>query len=124
VSVLDQFTKQKYLNLETFRRNGEGVKTPVWFVQDEETLYVRTIANSGKVKRIRRNGRVNIVPCEADGKVIGTWVPARAKEVTSPETLKKVDHLLDDKYGLMKKMFAFSSALEGRNYTILEITFE
>ena len=124
MSVLDQFTKQKYLNLETFRRNGEGVKTPVWFVQDEETLYVRTIANSGKVKRIRRNGRVNIVPCEADGKVIGTWVPARAKEVTSPETLKKVDHLLDDKYGLMKKMFAFSSALEGRNYTILEITFE
>ena len=124
MSVLDQFTKQKYLNLETFRRNGEGVKTPVWFVQDEETLYVRTIANSGKVKRIRRNGRVNIVPCEADGKVIGTWAPARAKEVTSPETLKKVDHLLDDKYGIMKKMFAFSSALEGRNYTILEIIFE
>jgi hypothetical protein len=57
------FEKQKYLNIETFRKNGEGVRTPVWFVQDGEVLYARTIANSGKVKRIRNNGQVKIAPC-------------------------------------------------------------
>ena len=59
---LDQFQKQKYLNLETFRKSGESMRTPVWFVQDGESLYVHTVANSGKVKRIRNNGRVNIAP--------------------------------------------------------------
>jgi hypothetical protein len=45
--------QQQYLNLETFRKSGVGFKTPVWFVQDGETLFVRTVANSGNAKRIR-----------------------------------------------------------------------
>jgi len=49
------FTSQQYLNLETFRKNGAAVKTPVWFVQDGDAIFVRTLANSGKVKRIRNN---------------------------------------------------------------------
>jgi len=28
-----QFAKAKYLNLETFRKSGIGVRTPVWFAQ-------------------------------------------------------------------------------------------
>ncbi len=47
------FDHQSYLNLETFRKNGSGVKTPVWFVEDCGVLYLRTDAASGKVKRIR-----------------------------------------------------------------------
>ena len=31
--MVDQFIKQKYLNIETFRKSGIGVKTPVWFAQ-------------------------------------------------------------------------------------------
>jgi hypothetical protein len=29
-----ELTRQQYLNIETFRKNGQGVKTPVWFVED------------------------------------------------------------------------------------------
>ena len=39
MTPFEKFTRQQYLNLETFRRNGESMKTPVWFVQDEKTLY-------------------------------------------------------------------------------------
>jgi len=56
------FINQKYINLETFRRDGRGVRTPVWFVQDGASLYVRTVADSGKVKRIRNQTQVNISP--------------------------------------------------------------
>lgn len=119
--MLDQFHKQKYLNLETFRKNGESMKTPVWFAQDGETIYVQTVANSGKVKRVRNNGRVNITPCKMDGTPIGIWVPAFAREFTDVEMAKKVNHLLDKKYGLMKKMFALNAARQGRQDTILEI---
>src|ERR1700761_5842958 len=51
---------KKYLNLETYRKSGKGVRTPVWFAAARvETpvaytlkLYVHTPANSGKAKRV------------------------------------------------------------------------
>ena len=54
---LDAFDGKKYLNLETYRRNGNGVRTPVWFAAAPEggggqKLYVYTTADSGKAKRI------------------------------------------------------------------------
>jgi len=66
------FAGHKYLNLETFKKSGEGVKTPVWFAADpsasldssDAKLYVYTIGVSGKVKRIRNNPRVKIAPCD------------------------------------------------------------
>lgn len=118
---LDPLTNQQYLNLETFRKNGAGVKTPVWFVKEGDTLFVRTIANSGKVKRIRNNGLVNIAPCKMDGSLLGEWFPARARERKDDDTGRKVDLLLDRKYGLMKKLFALASSLLGRKYTVLEM---
>ena len=121
MSTFEPLQGQQYLNLETFRRSGLGMKTPVWFVQDGSTLYVRTIANSGKVKRIRNNGQVNIAPCKVDGALLGEWIPAAAREVTDADTAAKVDRLLDKKYGLLKKMFALSSAIQGKKYTIIEI---
>lgn len=121
MSELEAFANQQYLNLETFRRSGVGVKTPVWFVQDASTLFVRTIADSGKVKRIRNSGEVNIAPCKVDGALLGEWIPALAREVKDQGIDRKVDKLLGKKYGLMKTMFGWMSALKGRQYTILEI---
>ena len=121
MNSLEQFAKKKYLNLETFRKSGESMKTPVWFAQDSETIYVQTAANSGKVKRIRNNGRVNVAPCKMDGKLVGTWAPAQAREVTDPEVNTAVNRLLDRKYGLLKKMFANQRAQKGAQDTILEI---
>jgi hypothetical protein len=52
---LAQFDGQKYISLETFRKNGPGVKTPIWFVMHKNAFYVYTEADSWKVKRIRNN---------------------------------------------------------------------
>ena len=121
MSSLEQFNKKKYLNLETFRKSGVGMQTPVWFVQVGETFYVQTMAKSGKVKRICNNCRVNIAPCDMGGKLIGTWVPAQARQVTDPEESAAADRLLDRKYGLLKKMFSNQRASKGAKDIILEI---
>ena len=121
MNSLEQFSKKKYLNLETFRKSGQGMRTPVWFVQAGETIYVHTVVNSGKVKRIRNNGRVNIAPCKMDGKLIGSWVPAQAREVTDSEVSMAADRLLDKKYGLLKKIFSNQRASKGAQDIILEI---
>ncbi len=116
-----QFEKQQYLNIETFRKNGIGVKTPVWFVQDGDLIYVRTIDDSGKVKRIRHNSNVQVAPCKVNGQVVGNWVDATAKEKRDETTAQKVDKLLNKKYGLIKKLFALTSLFQKNKDTILEI---
>ena len=96
-----QFSGRSYLNLETFRKSGVGVRTPVWFVEQEGVLYVRTMARTGKVKRIRNNGRVRVVPCGMRGDPLGEWVEAQAELVDSPQA-GKVNQLLKQKYGIQK----------------------
>jgi PPOX class probable F420-dependent enzyme len=119
---LKQFEGKSFLNLETFRKNGAGVKTPVWFTQNEKTIYVRTVAGSGKVKRIKNSGGVRIVPCEANGTPTGEWIAAHAVEVTDPESADLVRRLLEKKYGVVQvKAFAAMTALRKEKYTVLKI---
>jgi len=59
---LDQFLNKEYIRLETIKRNGQVVVTPVWFVVDDGTIFVRSYANSGKVKRMRNNSYLKIAP--------------------------------------------------------------
>ena len=35
---------QKYLNLESVKRDGTLVQTPVWFAEEQGVLYVYTLA--------------------------------------------------------------------------------
>jgi len=121
MTVLDQLAQQQYLNIETFRKNNVGVKTPVWFVQEGETIFIRTAAGSGKVKRINHNEQVNIAPCKMDGALLGDWLPATAQEVKNDVIDQKVDTLLDQKYGEAKKKIAGEAAFQGIKYTILEV---
>jgi PPOX class probable F420-dependent enzyme len=44
--------------LVTFRRSGEPVPTPVWFGLHEGRVYVESLADAGKVKRLRHDQRV------------------------------------------------------------------
>jgi PPOX class probable F420-dependent enzyme len=121
MTVLNKLAEQQYLNIETFRKNNVGVKTPVWFVQDGETIFIRTVADSGKIKRINHNEQVNIAPCKVDGALLGDWIVATAREVKDSAIDQKVDTLLEHKYGEARKRFAQEAALQGRKYSILEV---
>ena len=48
----------RYLSVTSFKRDGTGVATPVWFVSDGSRLFAFTDLHSAKVRRIRRNPRV------------------------------------------------------------------
>ena len=120
--TLKQFEKQQYLNIETFRKNGQGVKTPVWFVQDGEALQVWTQAGSGKAKRIRNNGTVRVAPSTGSGDPIGEWMDAHAQTNESPEAVKHVEKLMQKKYGVMFYIFGFVGKMRGgANYTAIKI---
>ncbi len=118
---LEQFTNQNYLNLETFRLNGTGVKTPVWFVQDGETLYIRTAKTSGKVRRVRNNANVNLMACGQNGEPLGTWISAQACETSDDAVAEISRRLLVAKYGDMVAMFEVRAKADGLEYTVLQI---
>lgn len=79
------FDSQRFIALETYRKNGTSVITPVGFVQDGDVLYVRTTADSWKVKRIRATPRVRVAPGTGGGKPLGAWIEATASLVPDAE---------------------------------------
>jgi len=121
-SNLDQFEGQKYLSLQTVRKNGTPVDTPVWFAQDGERFYVYSLANAGKVKRIRNNPRVKVIPCDIRGNTNGEWVEANARIVDKAEA-ERAHNLLNQKYGLMKRIGGLFSKVMGRERTTIAIEF-
>ena len=122
MEALKQFEKQQYLNLETVRKNGLAVKTPVWFAQDGNALHVWTQAGSGKAKRIRNNGTVRVAPSTGSGEPTGEWMDAQAETNESPEAIKHVEKLMQRKYGVMFYIFGFVGKMRGgANYTAIKI---
>ena len=98
---LTLFVGQRYLNLESYKRDGTPVQTPVWFAEEEGVLYIYTLANAGKVTRIRRNPRIRIAPCTMRGTVLGPWVEADAT-IVDATTAAHGHALLRHKYGWLK----------------------
>ena len=100
---LEQFRSEKYISLETFKKNGEGVKTPIWFVLHNNALYAYTEADSWKVKRIRNNPRVRVAACSVRGRVKGQWLDATASIIDGDER-SAANAELDRKY-FLKRIF-------------------
>lgn len=120
-NVLLQFEKQQYLNIESFRKNGQGVKTPVWFAQEGNTLHIWTQADSGKIKRIRRDGSVRINPSTASGEPLGEWVDVHAAIFDSTEDIKRTESLFRKKYGWMFSMIGGLAKLRGAKYATIRL---
>jgi PPOX class probable F420-dependent enzyme len=114
-----EFGDRKYISLETFKKNGQGVKTPVWFVLHNDALYVYTEADSWKVKRIRNNPRVRVAVCNVRGVVKGPWLDATASIVDGEER-RAADKLLDRKY-FLKVIFNVLTRLNRHERAMIKI---
>jgi PPOX class probable F420-dependent enzyme len=88
----------KYINLETFKKDGRGVVTPVWFMVDRENVIVVTTSNTGKAKRTRNNAAVRIMPSGFSGEPKGDWIKGTAR-FANPDEMKRAFELRGKKYG-------------------------
>ena len=98
---------QKYISLDTFRKTGVAVPTPVWFGEDGDKLYVMTRSDSGKYKRIRNNPQVRVAPCTMRGKITGPEFEARAR-VLAQEDWPRARKTLERKYWATRMPFLWS----------------
>jgi PPOX class probable F420-dependent enzyme len=92
---------KKYLSLASFRKNGQAVRTPLWFAEQEGRLYFMTRDDTWKYKRIRNNSRVLVAPCTMRGRITGPEVEGRAR-VLEPWEFPPAKRALERKYWLMR----------------------
>jgi PPOX class probable F420-dependent enzyme len=114
MSDFSRFRKEEFLSLETYRKNGATIKSPMWFAQDNDALYLWTMADTSKVKRIRNNPHVNIAPCKRMGEVTGEWMTAHATIDDSPIMVAQVEAMLLKKVGLFFRIFRLIDAIRDR----------
>src|SRR6266702_8982045 len=99
-ATLFPFQGEKVISLETYRRKGQPVRTPVWFLEEDGVIYVHTEDSTGKVKRIKRNPRVRIAPSHFRGKPKADYIEARDELETNPGTVEKYRTRIYKKYGI------------------------
>ena len=110
---LNEIESQKYISLETYRKNGNPVRTPVWFVVKDDLIYVVTRSQTGKVKRLKNNPQVKFASCNIKGKVTGQWISGTATILDDSQTAEAVKWR-DKKYGFMAKIAKFMSKSKGK----------
>ena len=107
---------EKFVSLTTFKRNGDGVASPMWIVRDGEQLLVWTPADAWKVKRVRRDSRVMLVGCGRTGKVHDGRRVFRgtAEVVTDPGEVARAESLIKRKYGLEFRIVTLIETIAAR----------
>lgn len=108
-----QFDRYKYINLETYKKNGKPVSTPVWFVIENNLIFIVTRSSTGKVKRLKNNPSVRIMPCGFRGGPKGNWVGGIAKFIDSEESARIVN-LRNKKYGITAKLVSLFTLRKGK----------
>lgn len=116
MSSLDSLGAASYVLVTTFRKDGSAVPTPVWVVPlPDGALGIWTVTGSGKVKRVRRDPRVLVGPCDFRGRPLGPEVSGTATVVDAAP----LRPLLARKYGVMGWLTVWGSRLRrGANGTI------
>ena len=112
--TFDDLNDPRYVALETFRKNGQGVITPIWAIEREGKLYMGTDGDSGKVKRIRNNKRVRICESDSRGNPKSDWIDAEARILDSSEDEERIRKALSAKYGWQYHFFNILSKVTQR----------
>jgi len=112
-----QFSGRRYINLESYKKNGEPKQTPVQSLEHGGLVYVRTDPNTWKVKRIRRNPHVRVVTSDRSGKPTGTWVEGEAHMLDGEERDQMLKVFKKEYGAIGYSMVNFVGRLRGERLT-------
>lgn len=100
--ILAMIAEQRYVSLTTFRRSGAHVATPVWIAGDGDELVVITVDDTGKTRRLARDPRVELRPCDFRGLVLvlegAPTYAGSARVVRDPTGVTAVKGAISAKY--------------------------
>lgn len=101
--ALRRFEGEKVVQLQTRKRDGTWVDTPVNLVVDHGHAYFRTPAKASKNKRLRNFPNVRIRPCTWSGKPTGPPAQATA-HLLAGEEYHLAGALIDEKFPVVQRV--------------------
>ena len=113
-SRFDQFIDQKYLSLETYKRDSTPIQTPVWFVTENDQLYITTKETTGKVKRLRNNQNARIAVCSMKGDIKSDWIDVGLEKIPEESDVEKIVKLRKKKYGFSARLISMFTSQKGK----------
>ena len=124
MSTSTPLDNEKYVSLETFKKDGNGVKTPVWVAPLDGKLVIFSAGDSFKIKRVRRNPKARAAACDVRGRLRGPWHEGTCRVVEDAATQERIHAALRQKYGWQMALGDFFATLSGRKNkrAFLELT--
>ena len=113
-SRFDQFIDQKYLSLETYKRDNTPIQTPVWFVTENDQIYITTKETTGKVKRLRNNQNARIAVCSMKGDIKSDWIDVGLEKIPEESDVEKIVKLRKKKYGFSARLISMFTSQKGK----------
>lgn len=115
-AIPEPLREARYICLETFKKDGSGVRTPVWAARVEEALYVTTPSSSWKARRLERDPHARLAACNGSGsKILSAWSDASGTALEPGSEGTRAVAALKAKYGLQYRLFAFFARVRGQS---------
>jgi hypothetical protein len=95
---MSQFSGRRYINVESYKKDGTPKLTPVQSIERDGTVYFRTGPDTWKVKRIRNNPHIRIVLSDMRGNPLGEWVEGEAEVLDGTDKIK-AEQFFKEEYG-------------------------
>jgi PPOX class probable F420-dependent enzyme len=98
-TLLDTLASSRYAQLRTYRRDGRGVDTPIWFHLDGDTLVFRTKVGP-KTRRLTAVPRAELWPCDYRGRYTdGTPTISGRASIVDGAAAEAANRALHRRYG-------------------------
>jgi hypothetical protein len=113
---------EKHALVGTFKRDGTVVPTPVWFTLDgPRRMLFRSEEHTHKLRRIARDPRVRVCPCNVRGKPLGPVAEGRARVLSGAEE-EAARRALVASWSADQKLFEGGTERIGARHVYLEVT--
>jgi PPOX class probable F420-dependent enzyme/deazaflavin-dependent oxidoreductase (nitroreductase family) len=123
-SAVRDLVGYRNMRLETRKRDGRWVPTPVNLVEDNRLIVFRTWSTSGKAKRLRNDSTVRFAASDARGRPKGPELQGRAFLLEGTQADRAAE-LINHKYPLLQgvgvRLFHRLRGYTTQHYAIVDI---
>jgi PPOX class probable F420-dependent enzyme len=119
--TFDALQSAEYALIVTFRRSGDPVATPMWFGLHVGRVYVRSLGDAGKVKRLRNDPHIRLAPCRLRGTPTGRFAEGVGRILPAEET-EVAEAALDRHYGMRRRLYEGLGSMLGVRTVYIEMT--
>ena len=118
--VINNLSKERFISLCTFKRNGDRIETPVIFGVNNGEIIVSTKTFANKLKRIKNNPNVVFYPCNARGERKGEDLKGSAV-IIDQKNEQYAYNTLRKKNGIIFRIWRFSGKLRHHKFVFISI---